>query len=221
MNFVNSMVFVGAVALFLPTVSWAENVTIYQCKGKNGTVIFSGTPCGSDAKERVIVAPNPGTGADTKGISELAHQYDRQQAQAKENAAKIAAAEAAARAKAQERSRARDQTRESILLNQPEIIGYPLTGYYPGIYPGYDSDDYPGDDARWWLHGRVDGGGHGYGWSVGVGSGFHHADRPRHARPPRPSPPPIPYVYKNPGISGQFPGGAPGSTGSNFQPARP
>ncbi|MGD9498962.1 DUF4124 domain-containing protein [Halothiobacillus sp.] len=195
MKFRQTMIVAGMMAVLLPMSSWAEDATVYQCKDKNGTVIFSGTPCGSDAKERVISAPNAGTGADTKGIKELANQYDQRQAQEREEAAKIAAARAAARAKA--------QADQPVPTDELDIIGYPLPGYYPGYYPR--------SGVSWWLKGRGDG------WSAGVGS------RHDHYRPPRsyPTPPPVPYVYKDPGISGQFPGGAPGSSGSNFQPVRP
>jgi len=201
----------SVVAGFLPAASWAEDATVYQCKDKNGTVVFSGTPCGADAKERVVSAPNAGTGADTKGIAELADQYDKRQAQDKRDAAKIAAAAAAARAKAQ--ADARDDR-----AGVPYTSGYPASGYYPDYAPGYGSGYYSGAPAvNWWVNGSGDG------WSGGVGSappypGHSHHDRPHR---PHPAPPPVPYVYKNPGISGQFPGGAPGSSGSNFKPVKP
>ena len=201
MKFRQTMIAVGVMTALLPMTSWAEDATVYQCKDKNGTVIFSGTPCGSDAKERVISAPNAGTGADTKGIKELANQYDQRRAQEQDNAARIAAAEAAARAKA--------EAEQPAPADEPDIIGYPLPSYYPGYYPR--------SGVSWWLKGSGDG------WSAGVGSRPHYPDYPYHDRPsrPHPTPPPVPYVYKDPGISGQFPGGAPGSTGSNFQPVRP
>lgn len=197
---------VGVMIGLLPSVLWADETTVYQCKDKNGTVVFSGTPCGSDAKERVITAPNAGTGADTKGIKDLADQYDQRRAQEQKNAAKIAAAEAAARARA--------EAERPAPAGEQAITGYPVPGYYPGYYPGYSSG---GSGVSWWLNGSGDG------WSAGVGSRPPYPDYPYHDRPPRshPAPPPVPYVYKDPGISGQFPGGAPGSTGSNFQPVRP
>jgi hypothetical protein len=188
-------------ASLLPMASWAEDATVYQCKDKNGTVIFSGTPCGADAKERVISAPNAGTGADTEGIKELANQYDVRRAQEAKNAAEVAAA--AARAKA--------ESGHPPSAEEPDIIGYPAPSYAPGYYSGYSSG---GSGVSWWLNGSGDG------WSVGVGSPPPHFGHPHHHRRP-PMPPPVPYTYKDPGISGQFPGGAPGSTGSNFQPVRP
>lgn len=206
MRFNASLILSALIALAIPLASSAEDATVYQCKDKNGTVVFSGTPCGAHAKERVISAPNAGTGADTKGIQALANQYDQRQAQERKEAAKIAAAEAAARAKA--------QTERPLPSKEPEIIGYPVPGYYPGYYPGYPQSN----GVSWGLSFTGDG------WSAGVGSRPHYPDYPYHHRPrprPNPQPPPVPYVYKNPGISGQFPGGAPGSHGSNFQPARP
>lgn len=200
MTFRQTMIVAGVMVLFSPMTSWAEEATVYQCKDKNGTVIFSGTPCGKDAKERVISAPDAGTGADTKGIDALAKQYDQRRAQAQENAAKIAAAEAAARARA--------EAGQTYPADSPGVIGYPLPGYYPGYVPG--------NAVSWGLNVT------GNGWSAGVGSWPPYPEHPHHHRPPRSRPaPPVPYVYKNPGISGQFPGGAPGSTGSNFQPVRP
>jgi hypothetical protein len=183
----------GATAVLLPSASWAEDATVYQCKDKNGTVIFSSTPCGSDAKERVISAPDAGTGGDTKGIKELANQYDQRRAQEQANAARIAAAEAAARAKA--------EAEQPPPTEAPDIIGYPVPSYYPGYYPR--------SGVSWWLKGSGDG------WSAGVGSRPGYPDHDHYDRPPRS------YIYKDPGISGQFPGGAPGSTGSNFQPVKP
>jgi hypothetical protein len=201
MKFRQTLIVAIAMAPFLTMTSWAEDATVYQCKDKNGTVIFSGTPCGSDARERVISAPNAGTGADTKGIKELASQYDQRQAQERKEAAKIAAARAAAQARA--------QAERSLPSNEPEIIGYPVPGYYPGYIPN--------NEVSWGLNVTGDG------WSAGVGTRPHYPGHLHHDRPsrPHPNPPPVPYVYKNPGISGQFPGGAPGSNGSNFQPVRP
>ncbi|MGC8698118.1 MAG: DUF4124 domain-containing protein [Halothiobacillus sp.] len=185
----------------------ADEATVYQCKDKNGTVIFSGTPCGSDAKTRVIEAPNAGTGSDRQGINELANQYDKRRAAEAKEAAQTARAEAAARAAEARAEANRPKSSLSPVLIESPYGGYPVPGYYPGS----------GSAGMSW---QVNGGSGG--WSIGAGStpppyppayppsgGHHH-----------PSPPPVPYVYKDPGISGQFPGGAPGQTGSNWQPAK-
>ena len=186
----------------------ADEATVYQCKDKNGTVIFSGSPCGADAKERVIDAPNAGTGGDNQGIKSLANQYDKRRTEEAKEAAKTARAEAA---------RARAARSNPVIIESP-YGGYPAPGYSPGYYPGY----YPGNGSLGTSWSVNAGSG---GWSLGAGSyppPYPPAYPPQggHHRPHPPAPPPVPYVYKDPGISGQFPGGAPGSSGSNWQPQK-
>ena len=192
----------------------ADEATVYQCKDKNGTVIFSGSPCGADAKERVIDAPNAGTGGDKQGINSLANQYDKRRAEEAKEAAKTARAEAAARA-AEARAEARAEANRPKSSSPPVLIESPYGGYpTPGYYPGN------GSIGTSWSVNAGSGG-----WSIGAGSyppPYPPAYPPQggHHRPHPPAPPPVPYVYKDPGISGQFPGGAPGSSGSNWQPQK-
>ncbi len=167
------MVLVGACALGWPFAApQAEQATVYQCQDKNGVTVFSGTPCGSNAQEKVIEAPNPGTGSDKRGIDALAKQYDKRQA-----ADRKAAEKAAERAAQRESAPSVEQ--KTLIENNNVVSGSPYYDPYPGYY-------YPP----------------------------HHRPRP-------PAPPIQQYEYKNPGISGQFPGGAPGSSGSNWQPVSP
>ncbi|MHB8921182.1 MAG: DUF4124 domain-containing protein [Halothiobacillus sp.] len=167
----------------------AEAATVYQCKDKNGLVIFSGSPCGADAKTRVIDAPNAGTGGDNQGINSLAKQYDQRREREAKEAAKTARAQVAAQAA----EAARPKYFQPPLILDNTYGGYPVPGYYPGS---------GSMGTSWWVNGGTGG------WSIGAGS---------YPLPYQHNPaPPEPYVYKDPGISGQFPGGAPGSTGSNF-----
>ena len=154
----------------------AEQATVYQCKDKNGVTEFSGTPCQNNPQEKVIEAPNPGTGSDKQGINSLAKQYDKRQAEDRKAAAKAAER----KAKQSEHSEHKPVIENKIIENSPYYDPYarPYGGYHGGGY------------------------------------------RPPHYRP-QPSPPPVQYEYKNPGISGQFPGGAPGSSGSNWKPVPP
>ncbi|WP_407276100.1 DUF4124 domain-containing protein [Halothiobacillus sp. DCM-1] len=151
--------------------AYADQATVYQCQGKNGVTIFSGTPCGTNAQEKVIDAPNAGTGSDKQGINSLAKQYDKRQADERK------AAEKAAERAARQHPPAPRVEQKTVIENQ--VIGE--VPYYDR-HPGY---------------------------------------RPPHYRPHPPTPPPVQYEYKNPGISGQFPGGAPGSSGSNWKPVTP
>lgn len=153
------------------TAAHAEQATVYQCKDKNGVTVFSGTPCGVNAEERVIEAPNAGTGSDQQGIKSLAKQYDKRQEQDRKAAEK--AAERAAR-----QSSAQHIEQKTVIENNRVIDGSPYYDPYPGYRPP------------------------------------HHYPRP-------PAPPVQQYEYKNPGISGQFPGGAPGSSGTNWKPVPP
>jgi hypothetical protein len=183
----------------------ADEATVYQCKDKNGTVIFSGTPCGADAKERVIDAPNAGTGGDKQGINSLANQYDKRRAEEAKEAAKTARAEAAARAAEARAEANRPKSSSNPVLIESPYGGYPAPGYYPGS----------GSVGTAWSVNAGSGG-----WSIGAGS-YPPPYPPGYfpVYPPNP-PPAVPYVYQNPGISGQFPGGAPGSSGSNWKPAK-
>ncbi|OYZ87193.1 MAG: hypothetical protein B7Y07_05305 [Halothiobacillus sp. 24-54-40] len=204
-------VLAGCAWLALPS-AFADEATVYQCKDKNGTVIFSGTPCGADAKTRVIDAPNAGTGGDNKGIKALANQYDERRAEESKQAAKTARAEAAARAAEAKAAANRPKSSSPPVLIESPYGGYPAPGYYPGS----------GSLGTSW---GVSGGSGG--WSIGAGS-YPPSYVPDYGQPysnprsnPRPHPAPaVPYVYQNPGISGQFPGGAPGSTGSNWKPEK-
>lgn len=181
------------------SVAWADEALVYQCKDKNGTMVFSGTPCGADAKTRVIDAPNAGTGGDKHGINDLAKQYDQRRAQAAKEAAQTARAEAAARVAEANRPKP-----------QPPII---IENPYGGAYAGSGSYG-----TSWGVSGGSGG------WSIGAGSyppyypssNYPSSNGHHHPKPP----PAVPYVYQNPGISGQFPGGAPGSTGSNWKPEK-
>lgn len=150
----------------------AEQATVYQCKDKNGVTEFSGTPCKNNPQEKVIEAPNPGTGSDKQGINSLAKQYDQRQAEDRK-----AAAKAAERAAKQPK-----HSEHKTVIENKVIETSPYYDPYGNRYPGY---------------------------------------RPPHYRPQPPAPPVQQYEYKNPGISGQFPGGAPGSSGTNWKPVPP
>lgn len=168
----------------------ADQATIFQCKDKNGAVIFSGTPCGPDAKTRTIEAPSAGTGgaAARQGIDDLAKQYDHRQAQARQEAAEAARAEAAARARA-----------EAAPPPPPPIH---QEYYYGGYLPpgGYYRSESGG------IGGSINSRGE---WSIRGYAGDRDGDRGRsHRHPP---PPTLPsQLPASPGISGRFPGGLPG-----------
>lgn len=190
----------GALPLLVVFVAGAhaEQATIYQCKDKNGTVIFSGTPCSPDAQPRVIEAPNAGTGGASarQGIDDLAKQYDARQAQARKEAAETARAEREARAA--EAAQA-DRASPPPVIQNDYYYGSGYGGYpFPGGYPGV---------ARGGLGGSIDSRGQ---WSVGGywGDGFprgaHDRDHDRRSPAPPYRPP------ESPGISGRFPGGIPG-----------
>jgi hypothetical protein len=180
-----------AVVVHVPVV-WADQATIYQCKDKNGAVIFSGTPCGPNAKARVIDAPNAGTGGTSarQGIDELAKQYDKRQEQASKNAAEVARAEAEARAAEQARAAQQTVPPPPLIENGYAYGGYPL----PGGYYGPGSAQFGGS-----INSRGE-------WSIGGRVGGYERDRRRpHLHSPSPYKPP-----ESPGISGRFPGGLPG-----------
>lgn len=171
--------------------AWAEQATIYQCQDKKGAVVFSGTPCGPDAKARVIEAPNAGTGgaAARQGIDALAKQYDQRQALARKEAAETARAEA--QAQAAERARA-------ALMSPPTIQNDYYYGGFPppGGYWGAITSGFGGS-----INSRGQ-------WSVGGYVGDEPRRRHRsydHDRTSAPYRPP-----ESPGISGRFPGGIPG-----------
>lgn len=177
--------FLLALIVHMPVV-WAEQAMVYQCKDKSGAVIFSGTPCGPDAKALVIEAPNAGTGgaAARQGIDDLAKQYDQRQAQARKEAADLARAEAKARAAEQ----ARGAQVPPAIQNAYYYGGYPI----PGRYYDRGSSGFDRSIGRKWR------------WSVGGHIGDGDRDRP-HDRSSPPYRPP-----ESPGISGRFPGGIPG-----------
>jgi len=145
----------------------ADKATVYQCTQPDGTVVFSGKPCGPDAKKLTIDAPSAGTGSEEamKGIEEMARQYDEQQRQERE---------AAARARA-----LRQQSRQGESAPQDRTI------YMPSYLP------YPFQDRGWSAHGS------GKGWHFDIGSGVrpprhdrhHDHDRPRSDSPFRQLPP--------------------------------
>lgn len=188
-----------AVVVHAPVV-WADQTTVYQCKDKNGAVIFSGTPCGPDAKARVIEAPSAGTGgaAARQGIDELAKQYDKRQEQASKNAAEVARADAEARAAEQARAAQQAVPSAPAIENGYIYGGYPLPGGYG--YSGSGSAQFGGS-----INSRGQ-------WSIGGRVGDHDRDssRDRGRNHLRPSPPPPYKPPESPGISGRFPGGIPG-----------
>lgn len=187
-----------AAVVHVPVV-WADQATVYQCKDKNGAVIFSGTPCGPNAKARVIDAPNAGTGGTSarQGIDELAKQYDKRQEQASKNAAAVARADAEARAAEQARAAQQAAPSPPSIVNGYIYGGYPLPGGYG--YSGSGGAQFGGS-----INSRGQ-------WSIGGSVGDHDRGAYRDRRDyPRPPPPPPYKPPESPGISGKFPGGIPG-----------
>ena len=84
----------GAAAFLLLTLFGpplqADQATVYQCKQPDGTVVFSGKPCGPDAKQLTIEAPSAGSGGEEamQGIRDMARQYDARMAQQRRDEAR-------------------------------------------------------------------------------------------------------------------------------------
>lgn len=165
----------------------ADTATVYQCTQPDGTVVFSGEPCGPDAKRLTIDAPSAGTGSEStmKGIEQMAHEYDEQQR---------LKAEAAARARATP-----PPVIEIVPQDQPVYV--PSYSYAPYATP------YDRYGLGWSIHGvHKD-------WHFDVGTGVRPPshDVSRHPSPgsgtatPRPPhPTPSPVVPQSPAASGRL-----------------
>lgn len=183
-------------------VSAQETETIYKCIQPDGRIVYSDQPCNSQnngqMEVQTITAPAAGKGGEAalEGIDRLAREYDERR-------------EAERKAREEAKRRALEQRRTS-----PEVVvvtpwqssgeGYPY-GYPVAPYDRYRNPSYGGG-----LRLNDDG--------LSLWFGSRHPLPRYHHRPPYPGssrPPRDPYSVdgrpiKEPGYSGQYPGGFPG-----------